>query len=614
MVEKIDIPTYYQHIEQSIEKDEHESVLKASEKILEANSKEKEANQCKIISLINLGKYDECLKFINKQNISTEYAKEYCYALIESKEYSKCEQFLSQKVDIEADCLQLILAQLNYKTGNYTKSYQILKNEILKGNNITNEDYLTNYLAVYFLSGAASDNNSNNDDLSFIIKNMNSWESFFNYCLILLNQGKFGESMETLLRMESFKTDDEYNDMKYKNLQFSIIQTVFDGFDFSKTTSLQEEYSKLLKLADKESKFKSFQPYFYNNFLHSKKEKDSLNETLKKLDFFLKSDILTPEENFVISINKVILLLRSNKFNEASKEFKNISLTFKNDIRYILVNCYLLIKTDKYEKLEETIKTEYNHIPEVHLILLQTFLTAMTVKNIDAFHEKIILFIKNFFDYSLNYHFINFFISFYETKHLKSQLKEFISNFSNSELFSKKVNKRFGTHPELDKTLFNLIGVTLYKCGSYKEAADFFRLILDEVDSFCKETKLWLLNSVAHLETSLADKIMIELPVLKVDISEDYISNLLSTAFQRQKKDKNITNENDTEIKEKEKKKKKKKVRLPKNFDPKAPLPDKERWLPKEQKKKYKNTVKNKKNYQGAVTDNTTTTSTFNKK
>ena len=59
------------------------------------------------------------------------------------------------------------------------------------------------------------------------------------------------------------------------------------------------------------------------------------------------------------------------------------------------------------------------------------------------------------------------------------------------------------------------------------------------------------------------------------------------------------------------KKKRHRKKRFPKNFDPlnPGPMPDPERWLPRMQKKKYRN--KNKLAHQGAVTDNNTTNQNF---
>ena len=127
------------------------------------------------------------------------------------------------------------------------------------------------------------------------------------------------------------------------------------------------------------------QPYFYNNYLHSKKEKENLNETLKKLETFSKNEVLTSDESNVIQLNKVILLLRSNKFNEATKEFKLISLKdnekFASDLRYVLVNCYLVLKSEKSEKLEDFINSKESY-------------KKSAAPTINHFYEKLLL-LKN---------------------------------------------------------------------------------------------------------------------------------------------------------------------------------------------------------------------------
>jgi hypothetical protein len=43
-------------------------------------------------------------------------------------------------------------------------------------------------------------------------------------------------------------------------------------------------------------------------------------------------------------------------------------------------------------------------------------------------------------------------------------------------------------------------------------------------------------------------------------------------------------------------------------------VPDPERWIPRLQRKKFRNVNKNKMAYQGATADNSATTSQFNKK
>ena len=282
---------------------------------------------------------------------------------------------------------------------------------------------------------------------------------------------------------------------------------------------------------------------------------------------------------------------------------------FASDLRYILVNCYLVLKSEKSEKLEDFInsKESYKNIPEVEMILLQTLLNNLTLKTTELFHQKLINFVKQYYSFCCNYQFVNFFINFYETRHLKNHLKEFMNLFTDVS----KVNNN--TKEEKDesnsnsnnnnvsidvnkKKLFLLIGKTLYKCYMFEQAGHYFETILKEIDEYDNETKYWFVNCVAHFVDS-------------EESNEGRANELISDIFTRTKKEKNLE-----KVKNKNNKKlKKQKKRIPKNIDPKAPLPDPERWLPRRQRKKYRNLNKNKKNYQGAASDNITTTN-FGKK
>lgn len=614
----------YLSLNDFIQADNYEEALKSTEKILKISPEEKEAQHCKIISLINLNRYNECITFIKEESLLNEYIIEFSYSLIENKDYKASLDYLNN-IDTKNlpkelhEQILLCKAQSHYKLSEYEESFTLLDNIIeikskIEGYISNNEDILTNYLAVYLLS-------KKNSDITHILKNISTWESYFNYALIQLSKGKFNESLDTLIKMEELKGDDSYNKTKLKLLNFSIIQTIFEGFDFYKTTNLQEEYNNLLQ----KNSFKNMQPYFYNNYLHSKKEKENLNNTLKKLDAYSKHEILTSDESIIIQLNKVILLLRSNKFNEASKEFKLISLKdnerFCYDIRYILVYCYLVIKCDKNESLDNIInsKESYKQIPEVQLILLQTMLNNLTLKTTDKFHYKLMQFVSENYSYCCNYQFINFFINFYETRHLKSYLREFIESFSdisklNNNIIIDKNNSEEVTKLN-KKKLYMLLGKTLYKCYLFEKAGNFFKYVIENIDEYNNECIYWYISCSAHNidndsnsnnKTDL-DTLQSKIDTLNIDGNEGKSNELISDIFSRFKKEKNKP------ILSKEKKKTKKKKRIPKEIDPKAPLPDPERWLPKRQRKKYRNLYKNKKNYQGASTDNTTTAN-FGKK
>ena len=211
---------------------------------------------------------------------------------------------------------------------------------------------------------------------------------------------------------------------------------------------------------------------------------------------------------------------------------------------------------------------------------------------------------KQFFDFSINPHFINFFIGCYETRHLKDYLKEFIRNYKDPLMISKILTcKNLTNKQAMIKKCLSILGKSFYTVGMYEESANFYSYVLENIDKYDKEAKLNLLNSLIHFDIEKSDVIRRQVDETVVDLSADHINSLLNEVFGKFKKNQNEKNKN--------KKKKKKIIKYPKNFDIKkpGPMPDPERWLPKLQRKKFRNIAKNKLAYQGASADNNTTTS-----
>jgi signal recognition particle subunit SRP72 len=602
-MEKIDIPATYSDLFDAIKNEEHENVLSFSEKILKTDPKDKEAFQCKIISLINLSKNDDIISLIEKNSLQKEFLLEYAYALHEKKKYNESIEILKQHSSSRKEIINNInelLAQNYYKIGNFKDSYRIYK-EIVQGNmnNLEEEkDLVSNFLASYILSDAKDDS-----ILNSITKYLDSWESFFNYCVICIKEGKLNESMETLFRMRRDypQLDDEYNECKSLELNLNFIAVSFEGFDYSKFTNILDNYEKFFS----KNKFNELFPYFYNNLIYVKKDKESLNEILRKFDNLLKMDTLTNEEKKVLTINKIILLIRANRLTEALELFKSINPSFEDPI-YLIINCYIYYKQEKIEKLEELLRNDkqLKDKPVVHLIIIQLMLSTINSKNIENFHQKVLSFVKQFYDFTLNFHFLNFFIGFYESRHLKDYLSQFVFNYTD---INKIANRMKGKDKYLKNSLA-LLGHAFYNAGMYEDSVRCYSYIIDNVDKYDKDVKLNLINSLSHVDIIKCDEIRRQLDETMIDLSMDHISNLMNEVIFKFKKNQNE--------KINKKNKKKKKIRYPKNFDPKkpGPLPDPERWLPKLQRKKYRNIAKNKMSYQGAVTDNTTTTSQFAKK
>lgn len=601
-MEKIDIGQIYTEINEAIKSDDHEKVLSLSDKILKSDPKEKEAFQTKLTAMTNLSRNDDIISIIEKGNQNKEYLLEYAYSLHEKKKYSESiavlQKYYSARADIKASINEL-LAQNYYKMGNFKESYKTYK-EIVEAKISSSEleeekDLISNFLASYILSETNDENMLNS-----MTKYLNSWESFYNYCIVCLQGGKFNETMETLARMknEYSQIDDEFNEKKLVNLNLNLIQKSFEGFDLSKYSNILDEYEKFFN----ENKHSELFPYFYNNFIHIKKDKESLNEILRKFDNIQKTENLTNEEKNTLILNKIILLLRANRYNEALESYKNLQPSF-TDPRYVIVYCYIYFKQEKIEKLDELVKNdkELSTKPIAHLILIQLMLSTLNAKTIENFHFKVLNFINKFFEFSANYHFLSFFIGLYESRHLKDYIKELVKNYSNiNQLPLSKLNET-----NLKK-LLHLLAKTFYNVGMYEESANFYSYIIENVDKYDKENKISLINSLAHTDVNKSDELRRGVDETMIDLSIDHINSLLNEVFLKFKK---------IQQDKTKKKKRKKVIKYPKNFDPKkpGPPPDPERWIPKLQRKKYRNVAKNKMAYQGATVDNVTTSSNFKK-
>jgi signal recognition particle subunit SRP72 len=512
-MEKIDIGQTYAEIDEAIFKEEHERVLTLSEKILKADPKEKEAFQCKMISLLNLSKNDEIIQLIEKSSLQKEYLMEYAYSLHEKKKYlesiSVLNQFSAQRKEIISNINEL-LAQNYYKLGQFLDSYKIYKEIIetkLKASSDLEEekDLISNFLASYVLSEVKDE-----ALLNSVLKYLNTWESFYNYCVISLKSGNLNESMETLYRMKRdySQQEDEFNELKNLNLNLNIVQQVLEGFDYSKVSNIVEDYDKFFHV--KANNHPELVPYFYNNFLHVKKDRETINEVLRRLDNFtnLSKNELFPQEKNVLLQNKIILLLRANRIADAAELFKSLEKNFE-DSNYVIIYCYIALKQEKVEKLEDIVKNDNNlrNRPESHLILIQMILSSLNSKNIEQFHFKVLNFVKQFFDFTINFHFLNFFIGFYESRHLKDYLKDFIRNYKDPNLIFKTLSggvENTNNNEEKSKILkkcLTLLGRSFYTVGLYEESANFFSFVIENVDRYDKNTRLELINSLAHFNS-----------------------------------------------------------------------------------------------------------------
>ena len=595
MTEKFDVIKAYNELKDAIEKGDHAQCLNVCNKILAECPTEKEAIKSKIIALINLGKSEEAINFINEKKCQDENNLEYAYALYDIKKYKESIDIINKGEMNETK--SILLAQNYYKLSDYSKAYEIYKKiieEKIKKEEIEKEsDLFTNYLACFTMT-------EKKEDEEFFIglkKYLSSWESYYNYCINYIRKKDIENSFKIIKRIkeEYPKLEDEFNELKDLVLNLYNIQILFEGFDLNRYSIINKKFDNFFKNYERNLKDKDYikiMPYFYVNYLNFKKDKDTANEIIKKLDSFLKNKELnlSNEEEKIIIKNKINFLIRANKLKEAEDLLQEI----KEDKEYNMYYALILYKNEKekekgIKKVKDTIKTQD---PKDDLFILQLMLTSLTSKSIEDFHKNVMEFIKKYKNYCYNEYFLSFFIGLYNAKKSQNCLIEFIQEFSDIENLDKNIRDK-----KVLRNIILLIADAFTKSNKYEQSVKIYEYYLNKINKDDKQIKFLLIQSLANVDIEKADIIRRQIDETEIDLSNENINNLLNELFSKPKKGEKGEKENQ----EKQKKKRKKKIRYPKNFDPKhpGPMPDPERWLPKMQKKKYK--AKNKLAHQGAI-------------
>jgi len=595
MTEKLDITKAYKDLNEYIEKADNGQALTICNKILSEYPSEKEAIKSKIIALINLGKSEEAISFIIENKCQNDNNFEYAYALYDTKKYKDSIEIINKGEKNEVN--SILLAQNYYKLSDYDKAYEIYKSlieEKLKKEEMEKEsDLFTNFLASFIMT----ENKKDQEFFDSLKKYLSSWESYYNYCINYIRKRDIVNSFKIIKRIkeEYPKLEDEFNELKDLVLNLYNILNLFEGFDLNKYSIVNKKFETFFKNCEKNKKNKDYikiMPYFYVNYLNYKKDRDTVNEIIKKLDSFLKNEEinLSKEEEKIILKNKINFLIRANKLKEAEEL---LNKEFKDDKEYNMYHGLILYKSEKEkEKGIKKVKDEINaQNPKDDLFILQLMLTSLTSKSIEDFHKNVLEFITKYKQFCINVYFISFFIGLYNSKKNQKCLLEFIEEFNNMEELIKNIKDK-----EALRNIIVLFGESYDKSNNYEKSMKIYEYYINNINKDDKEIKYLMIQALAHIDIAKADLIRRQIDETEIDLSNEHINNLLnellSDKFKKgEKQDKQ----------EKQKKKRKRKIRYPKNFDPKhpGPMPDPERWLPKMQKKKYK--AKNKLAHQGAI-------------
>ncbi|PIN16016.1 Signal recognition particle, subunit Srp72 [Handroanthus impetiginosus] len=579
------------HIQQS----EFDLAIKVSDQVLSIAPGDEDAIRCKVVALIKNDSIDDALsaieEFSKKSAVDFSFFKAYCLY-----RQNKLDDALKSLKGQEGNSATMLLeSQIFYRLGKMDECVDIYQK--LQKSKI---DLLeTNLVAGLVSAGRASEVQGTMDSLR--VKPTSSFELAYNVACSLVERNKYKDAEQLLLSarrigqeklMDENCTDEEIElELAPIGVQLAYVQQVLGN-----TQEAFESYSSIIKknLADKSSLAVAV-----SNLIALKGPKD-VADGLRKLDKLIEKgdgpltfrlahglDLkLSQKQKEAIYANRVLLLLHSNKLDQARELASALPGMFPNSIMPVLLQAAVHVRENKANKAEEILGQFANKFPDKSKIIL----LARAQIAAAAGHPQIAA---------------DSLLKIQDIQHKPAtvatlvSLKERAGDIDGADAVFNSAIQWWSNAMTED----NKLDVIMQEAASFKlrhgkkdEAARLYEELVKSHGSI--EALVGLIQTAAHTDVEKAEsyeKQLKPLPGLKgIDVESlektsgaKHIENGPTLGIPEAYEPKN---------KEKTKKKRKRKPRYPKGFDPAnpGPPPDPERWLPKRERSSYRPKRKDK--------------------
>lgn len=607
VVPTVAIEDLFTSLNRHIQRSEFNLAVRVADQVLKIAPGDEDAIRCKVVALIKSDKIDDALSTIEvlsrKSPIDLAFYKAYCLY----RQNKLDEALVSLKGHNENSSAMLLESQILFRLGKLDACvgiYQKLQKTKIHSLEI-------NFVAALVSAGRATEVQGTLESLR--VKPTSSFELAYNVACSLIERNKHKDAEQLLLSArrlgqetlmdENLLDDDIEIELAPLVVQLGYVQQVLGN-----SQEALESYLSLIKknLADETSLAVA-----KSNLIALKGPKD-LSDGLRKLDkliakgegptFCLANGLdlkLSPKQREAIYVNRLLLLLHSNKLDQARELASALPTMFPNSLMPVLLQAAVHVRENKANKAEEILGQFANKFPDKS----NTILLARAQVAASAGHPQIaaesLLKIK-------------------DIQHKPATiativaLKERAGDIDGADaVFDSAIQWWSNAMAEDNKLDVIMREAALFKLrhGKKNEAASLFEELIKSHKSI--EALVGLIQTAAETDVAKAESYEKQLKPL-AGLKEIDVDGLEKTSGAKHVENgpiAGIPEAYEQKNKEKTKKKRKRKPKYPKGFDPAnpGPPPDPERWLPKRERSSYRPKRKDKRaaqirGSQGAVT------------
>ncbi|CAL5421947.1 unnamed protein product [Camellia sinensis] len=577
-----------------IQRSEYEQAVKVADQVLSIVSNDEDAIRCKIVALIKADSIDEALSTIESSRrlpIDFSFFKAYCFY----RQNKLNEALASLEGQEGSSAAMLLQSQILFRLGKLDASLDIYQK--LQKSKI--ESLEINLIAGLLSAGRASEVQGVMEALR--VKATSSFELAYNTACSLIERKKYSDAEQLLLSarrigqetlMEDNLADDDIEiELAPITVQLAHVQQLLGH-----TQEAIEAYTDIIKrnLADESSLAVAS-----NNLVSLKGPKD-VSDSLRKLDRLIEKgsgpqifqlarglDLkLSPKQREAIYANRVLLLLHSNRIDQARELVAALPDMFPYSVMLVLLQAAVLVRENKAGRAEEILGQFSEKFPDKSKVVL----LARAQVAASAGHPQVAA-------ESLS--------KIPDIQHMPAtvatliSLKERAGDINSAiAVFDSAIQWWSNAMAEDNK-----LNVIMQEAASFKlkhgrkeEAARLYEELVKSHGSI--EALVGLIKTTAHSDIDKAEayeKQLKPLPGLK-SVDVDSLEKTSGAKHVESVLHVGITEQFEVKGKEKAKKKRKRKPKYPKGFDPAnpGPPPDPERWLPKRERSSYRPKRKDK--------------------
>ncbi|KAK4441467.1 Signal recognition particle subunit SRP72 [Sesamum alatum] len=589
------IEDLFTSLNRHIQRSEFDLAVKVSDQVLAIAPGDEDAIGCKIVALIKNDNIEEALSairdFSKKSSVDFSFFNAYCFY-----RQNRLDEALETLKGQEGNFADMLLqSQILFRLGKMEACVDIYQK--LQKSKIDSLEI--NLVAGLVSAGRASEVQGTLDSLR--VKPTSSFELAYNVACSLIERNMYKDAEQLLLSSrrigqetlveENLADDDIEMELAPIAVQLAYVEQIL-----GRTQEAFESYSGIIKknLADESSLAVSI-----SNLIALKGPKD-VSDGLRKLDKLIEKgegpltfqlarglDLrLSLKQREAIYVNRLLLLVHSNKLDQARELASALPGMFPNSVMPVLLQAAVHVRENKANKAEELLWQCANKYPDKSKVILLARAQVAAAAGHPQIAAESLLKIP-------------------DIQHKPATVATLVS-------LKERAGDIDGADAVLDSAIRwwsnamtedNKLDVIMQEAASFKlrhgkkdEAARLYEQLVKSHGSM--EALVGLIQTAAHTDIEKAEsyeKQLKPIPGLK-GIDVESLEKTSGAKHTEKSPTSGIAEAYEPKNKEKTKKKRKRKPKYPKGFDPAnpGPPPDPERWLPKRERSSYRPKRKDK--------------------